>query len=270
VTPVVHGLFVYPIKGCTAVELTSSEVGSTGLTHDRDFMLVAAADGGFLSQRKIPAMAVLRPTVLDDGARLTVSAPGRSDYEHKTRFDGDRRPVAVHWWHGEGVDQGDEAAEWFSAVLDTPCRLVRVPPDLDRQLNDEGQVGFADAHALLMTSLSSLDGLNERILQRGADPIPMNRFRANVVVTGWPEPHTEDLVRQVTIGTVEFGYARKCVRCRVPTVDQDLGMPAGHEPTRTLADYRRADGGVVFGMKAKVLQHGALAVGDRLDVTAWA
>ena len=267
-TAVVHGLFVHPIKGCTATALTTSAVVETGLAHDRDFMLVDAVDGHFISQRKLPAMAVITPTVVDDG--LVVTAPGLEDYEHKTRFDGDRLPVKVHWWDGQGVDQGDEAAEWFSEALGRACRFVRVPPDLDRGLEGEGKVGFADAHALLMTSLASLDGLNERILQRGAEPIPMNRFRPNVVVTGWPEPHTEDRVRGVTIGTASFGYARICVRCVVPTVDQDTGLKAGHEPTRTLADYRRAEGGVTFGMKAKVLHHGTLSVGDELHVTAWA
>jgi uncharacterized protein YcbX len=261
-------LFVHPIKGCSATALTESAVVETGLLHDRDFMLVDAADGHFISQRKLPAMAVIRPAVVPDG--LLVTAPGLPDYEHKTSFDGERREVTVHWWTGQGVDQGDEAAEWFTAALGRPCRFVRVPPDLDRQLEDEGRVGFADAHALLMTSLASLDGLNERILQRGADPVPMNRFRPNVVVSGWSEPHTEDRVRRVSIGTAEFGYARVCVRCAVPTVDQELGVKAGHEPTRTLADYRRADGGVTFGMKAKVLRQGTLSVGDELDVTAWA
>ncbi|MEO6084966.1 MAG: MOSC N-terminal beta barrel domain-containing protein [Umezawaea sp.] len=265
---VVDGLFVYPVKGCAGTALTESAVVETGLLHDRDFMLVDAGDGHFISQRKLPAMAVIRPVVVADG--LVVSAPGVSDYSHETRFDGPLLDVRVHWWDGQGVDQGDEAAEWFTALLGRPCRLVRVPPDLDRQLGDEGRVGFADAHALLMTSLASLDGLNERILQRGAEPVPMNRFRPNVVVGGWSEPHTEDLVRRVSIGSAEFGYSRVCVRCAVPTVDQELGVKAGHEPTRTLADYRRADGGVTFGMKAKVLRHGALSVGDELDVTAWA
>jgi uncharacterized protein len=269
VSPVVHGLYVHPIKGCTATALTTSAVVETGLLHDRDFMLVDAADGHFISQRKLPAMAVIRPTVVDEG--LLVTAPGLEDYAHRTRHDGDRRAVKVHWWDGEGVDQGDEAAEWFSLALGRPSRLVRVPPDLDRQLGDEGRVGFADGHALLLTSLSSLDGLNDRILRTGADPVPMNRFRPNVVVSGWPEPHTEDRVREATVGTATIGYARVCVRCAVPTVDQETGLKAGHEPTRTLAGYRRADGGgVTFGMKAKVLRHGTLSVGDPVEVTTWA
>lgn len=263
----VHSLFIYPVKGCAAVELDASAVTATGLAHDREFMLVDE-DGGFLSQRKARGMAVLRPRVFDAGARLAVSAPGQPELVHETRVDGPRRPVTVHLWQGEGCDQGDEAAEWFSRAMGRPCRLVRVPPDLERQREDEGLVGFADGHAVLVTSLSSLDGLNLRIVERGGEAVPMNRFRPNVVVAGWPEPHTEDQVRRMAVGSAELGYARICVRCAVPTVDQETGLKAGHEPTRTLADYRRAEdgSGVTFGMKAKVLRTGDLAVGDKIDV----
>jgi uncharacterized protein YcbX len=135
----------------------------------------------------------------------------------------------------------------------------------------EGLVGFADAHALLVTSLASLDGLNERILAKGAEAVPMARFRPNIVIGGWPEPHTEDQVRRMTIGDVELGYAKECVRCAVPMVDQDTGRRAGPEPIRSLAQYRRhPDGGVTFGMKAVVLRPGAVSVGDAVTVQRWA
>ena len=87
-----------------------------------------------------------------------------------------------------------------------------------------------------MISLSSLDGLNERILERGGEPLPMDRFRPNVVVSGWPEPHTEDRVRRAVIGDVELAYAKDCVRCSVTMVDQETGLRAGPEPIRSLAD----------------------------------
>jgi uncharacterized protein YcbX len=122
-----------------------------------------------------------------------------------------------------------------------------------------------------MVSLSSLDGLNSRILERGGTPVPMNRFRPNIVVSGWPEPHTEDRVRRAAIGDVELTYARDCVRCAVPMVDQETGLRDGPEPTRTLATYRRdPNGGVTFGMKAAVVGTGTLAVGDKIDVLEWA
>jgi hypothetical protein len=133
-----------------------------------------------------------------------------------------------------------------------------------------GTSGFADSTAVLMASESSLDLLNGRILERGAEPVPMRRFRPNIVVSGWAEPHTEDLVRSVRLGTAELGYAKVCIRCAVTTVDQETGDRRGPEPLRTLAGYRRADeGGVSFGAKFAVTRPGVLAVGDELEVTAW-
>ena len=134
-----------------------------------------------------------------------------------------------------------------------------------------GQTGFGDAHALMITSLSSLDGLNERIVERGGDAIPMNRFRPNLVA-GWPDPHTEDRVLRMSAGSVEIGYSARGIRCAVPTVDQATGEKRGPEPTRTLASYRRQPdygGGVSFGTKAAVLAEGTLHVGDEILVHEW-
>ncbi|HEX8866278.1 MAG TPA: MOSC N-terminal beta barrel domain-containing protein [Lentzea sp.] len=262
---IVSDLLVYPIKGCGGYSVASSAVDPTGLRGDRMMMLVDD-DGVFLSQRKVPAMAALRPY-------LNNSALFHGGQSFPVVLDGPRVPVLVHKWQGTGIDQGDEAAAAFSDSLGMSVRLVRTPPDLRRESGGQtaGVVGYADAHAVLMISLSSLDGLNSRILERGGEPVPMNRFRPNVVVSGWPEPHTEDRVRRAVIGDVELGYARDCVRCAVPMVDQETGLRDGPEPTRTLATYRRdPDGGVIFGMKAAVVATGTMAVGDKIDVLEWA
>jgi hypothetical protein len=124
----------------------------------------------------------------------------------------------------------------------------------------------------MVTSQSSLDGLNARILEHGGDPIPMNRFRPNLVVSGWPDPHTEDSVLRMTAGAVEIGYSARGIRCAVPTVDQATGARSGPEPTRTLAKYRREPaygGGVSFGIKAAVLAPGNINVGDGITVQEW-
>jgi hypothetical protein len=149
-----------------------------------------------------------------------------------------------------------------------------VPPDHNRDGwgRHPGKVGFGDAHAVLLTAESSLDELNRRIAERGARPVPMNRFRANIVVSGWQAPHTEDRFRLLSVGGVELGYSTRAIRCAVPTVAQDTGVKSGPEPTRTLADYRREPefgGGVSFGVKAAVLRHGRIAVGDEIVVREW-
>jgi uncharacterized protein len=267
----VSALTYYPIKGCAGVSVDRADVTPTGLAFDRSFV-VTDADGVFLSQRTVARLAVVRAQVLHGGDKLALSAPHAGDIVLDVTAAGSPQPVRVHKWHGTGLDQGDEAAGWFSEVLSMPVRLMRAPGDLDRvgSGDEPGRILYSDSTALLVTSLSSLDGLSARLLARGADPVPMNRFRPNIVVSGWPEPHTEDRVRRMTIGTVEIGYGKRDIRCVVTTVDQLAGRRAGPEPLRTLADYRREpEGGVSFGMKAAVLRPGQLFVGDKVNVTEW-
>jgi uncharacterized protein YcbX len=202
-------------------------------------------------------MAAIRARVLDAG--IVLSAPGADDLEVDVASAGRTLAVDVEKWPGRGIDQGDAAAEWLSQFLDVPVRLVRQPP---------GARTGADPTALLITSQSSLDGLNARILARGTAPVPMTRFRPNVIVTGWDEPHTEDRVASMTAGTAELGFGELAIRCAITLVDQLAGVRAGPEPLRTLADYRRGPGGVTFGMKATVHTPGHITVGDHVTITA--
>jgi uncharacterized protein YcbX len=260
----------YPVKACAGTDVPSAEVTPAGLAHDRVFQVIAPA-GDILTQRPHPVLASVRPRVLGD--RLALSAPGREDLVLDIRRDGPRRPVSMLAWHGEGVHQGAEAAEWFSDLLGRPAELIGVTPDHERVSGGEtpGRAAFSDGHALLIASESSLDTLNERIAAGGGEPVPMARFRPNVVISGWAEPHREDEARELAVGTAKFGYAERCVRCTVPMIDQETGAKAGPEPIRTLATYRRDPrGGVVFGMKAAVLRPGQVAVGDEVIVHSWA
>ncbi|WP_329120476.1 MOSC domain-containing protein [Streptomyces sp. NBC_01465] len=272
----VRELYVYPVKGCAKVAVASARVGDMGLKHDRTFMVVDAVDGSFRSQRKLPGMAVVRVEVLRLGRELMLSAPGVESLRVGVDPDGVRLPVSLFDRPvGDGVDQGDAAAEWFSEVLGAKSRLVRVPPGFDRDGWGEvpGKVGFADAHALSVNSVASLDDLNARIAERGgADPVGLDRFRPNIVLEGSDEPHFEDRIRRMTVGTVQLAYAVRAMRCNVPLVDQVTGRRAGPEPVRTLAGYRREpayDNKVSFGMKAAVVRGGVLSVGDPVDVTRW-
>lgn len=269
-SPTVAELVYYPVKSCAGFATDRFELTEAGPRHDRRFLVVTAGDGRYLSQREIPAMAVVRPEITPDGTEISFTAPGAEPITHAVRFDGPRRDVSLFdKWFGTGIDQGDEIAGWLSEVLGQPCRLVRTPPDHDRRGSGASQspVGFSDSTSLLVVSRSSLDELNQRILERGGEAVPMNRFRPNLVVAGWPEPHTEDTVRRMAIADAEIGYAKLCVRCQVPTIEQSTGRWDGPEPTRTLRTYRRdADRGVIFGMKAAVLRPGTIRLGDEVTV----
>ncbi|MFF8692630.1 MOSC domain-containing protein [Streptomyces sp. NPDC015144] len=271
----VRELVYYPVKGCAGTVVDSAPVLGTGLEHDRTFMVVDATDGAFRSQRTHPAMAAVRVEVLDGGTALALSAEGAGALRLEVDRDGPRREVSMFDRPlGTAVDQGDAVAEWFSDALGVSSRLVRVPPGFDRDGwgDTPGKVNFADAHAVLVASTASLDHLNDRIVARGdAEPVPMNRFRPNIVLTGDDTPHFEDRVRRMTIGDVELAHSVRAMRCAVPMVDQSTGHRAGPEPIRTLSTYRREPeyrNKVSFGAKNAVVCEGTIRVGDAVEVVA--
>jgi uncharacterized protein len=261
----------YPVKGCAGTSVGDAVLTPAGLVHDRSLMVVGE-DGVFRSQRHVPRMALIRPELSAGGERLTLRAAGVDVLHTDVDLTPARCDVELHGVPYQGIDQGDAVAGWLSEVLSAPSRLVRVPPEHGRVTTGQtpGTAGYADSQPLLVTSLVSLDLLNERIAQRGGEALPMNRFRPNVVVGGWDEPHIEDRARRISIGDAELGYAKLAGRCVVTTVDQESGTKVGPEPLRTLNDYRRtAAGGVAFGVKLAVVRPGKLSVGDEVIVSSW-
>jgi uncharacterized protein YcbX len=267
-TAVISELISYPVKGCAGVPLSESVLTDAGLAHDRGFMVVDD-DGRFRSQRRDPRLALIRPRIDPGGERLTLRAPGFQDLDIAVDLDSPRQEVDLFGGSYRGIDQGESPAEWLSSVLGTASRLVRVPPEHDRVTGGRtpGTSGYADSSALHAISRATLDELNRRL---HGPPMPMSRFRPNIVIDGWDEPHLEDRAHRIVVGDAELGYAKLAIRCAVTLVDQRHGDKAGPEPLRTLATYRRAAaGGVAFGAKFSVLRPGELAVGDALSVHTW-
>jgi uncharacterized protein YcbX len=268
----VVALHSYPVKGCGGTTLTSAFLAPAGLAHDRTFMVVDE-EGVFRSQRRDPLLATIRPAVFGEGRELELHAPGVDAVRVAVDIDGPRRAVEMFGNPYRGIDQGDAVAGWLSEVLGRPSRLVRVPPEHDRVTDGEtpGRAGFADSGALLLVSRASWAELDRRIAEHGAEGVPVDRFRPNVVVDGWAEPHVEDQVREVSVGDADLAFAKQAIRCAVTLVDQRIGVRSGPEPLRTLADYRRVAGkGVAFGAKFSVVRTGQLTVGDELVVHRWA
>jgi uncharacterized protein len=263
----VTDLICYPVKGCAGVPVPATQITWAGLRHDRTFMVVSE-NGLFRSQRREPVMARIRPEISADGNVLWLHSPDTESIRIDVVLGAERRDVEL--WHQrfQGIDQGDDVAGWLADLIGAPSRLVRVPPEHGRVSDGEtpGTSAYADSCAVLLASQSSLDALNARILERGAEPVPMNRFRPNIVVGGWDEPHTEDRVERLDIGEAELAFAKIAVRCAVPMHDQETGEKAGVEPIRTLAGYRRTAEGVVFGSKFAVARPGPVAVGDEVVV----
>lgn len=284
-TVTVVSLHVYPIKSCAGIDLQSSAIGEGGLQHDRRWMLVTDS-GVFMTQRTWPTMASIRP-VLEEGG-LCVAAPGMAALRipiADAAADAEAPARQLTVWRDSiaGRDEGDEAARWFSEFLREPCRLYAVHEQA-RRLADPARVqawrerhgdqapgvsehhafGFADGFPLLVTSQDSLDELNERLVARGAAPVPMDRFRPNIVVRGL-EPYDEDHIPVLLGADMAIALVKPCSRCVIPDTDQATGE-RHQEPGRTLAAYRTWDEGVMFGQNAVVsAPPGAVVrVGDAL------
>lgn len=257
----VRSLHVYPVKSCRGIDMDSATIVPTGFRFDRQWMTIAP-DGNFLSQRSNPILAEVRTRF--EGDRLILEAPGRSRLEvAATEPDGTAQPVTIWSDRCDAVSAGPEAAEWFSSLLGTPCELVRQADTGIRQVDTRyaelgDRVAFADGFPFLLISADSVDELNRRL----AEPVPADRFRANIIVDGCG-PHAEDLWHEITIGEVGFQVAKPCARCTVITTDQESGARSA-EPLRTLAGYRTVDGKVLFGQNLVHRGIGVLRVGDEV------
>jgi uncharacterized protein len=255
---------VYPLKSAAGLPQVSWEVDSFGLRHDRRWMLVDES-GDFLSQRAHPRMALIRPGLRAD--TLVLRTDGVPDLPLPSAPAGP--DVIVTVWGGatRGRLVSAAADRWLSALLGIGCRLVHMPEEVVRPVSpdyavDGERTSFTDGFPFLLISEASLEELNRRL----AAPVPMNRFRPNLVVAG-AKPFAEDRWRQIRIGPLTFRVAKPCPRCVVTTVDQARGVSPSTEPLRTLATFRRnAEGQVDFGQNLLHAGTGRLETGMPVEL----
>ena len=260
-------LHVYPIKAAAGRSVQEWEVDSFGLRYDRRWMVVDRL-GRFITQRTSPRLALIQPAI--EGDILRVTMPGMPALELAL----DPVPsvtTGVKVWRDtcDAVWTGERPAAWFTEALGTPCSLVHMPGDSVRPADPAYappgvRVSFADAFPFLLISEESLEDLNRRL----PAPIPMNRFRPNLVIQG-DAPYVEDSLRGFRLGEIEFRVVKPCDRCVVTTTDQET-TERGVEPLRTLATYRKVGGEVRFGQNVVHLGTGRLSVGATLRSPAFA
>jgi len=221
--------------------------------------MVVDRNGKFVTQREQPRLALIETSIVDRGLRLSAATAGAVDLPDAMP-SAESRDVVVWHAHVRGFDAGDGPAQWLSSFLGVPHRILRFDRSHARLCNPDyaGDSGahtmFADGYPLLVIGQSSLDDLNTRLVAKGAAPLPMNRFRPNLVVAGL-DPYAEDHLDTLESDGVTLRLVKACVRCKVTTTDQASGR-VGVEPLHTLSTYRRNDAlaGVTFGMNAIVLR----------------
>jgi uncharacterized protein len=266
----ISALYIYPIKSLAGIALPSAALTPRGLANDRRWMLLGP-EGLFLTQRECPELTLLQPALSPAGLRVGHRAKSLEPLllPLETPAPGLKQEVQVWEDVCQATPVSREADEWFSEALQLRCRLVYMPEDSIRPLNPSygrpgEMVGFADSCPLLIIGEASLAELNRRL----PAPVPMNRFRPNIVFAGG-DPFAEDGWEGFRIGGASFRGIRPCGRCQMVNVDQDSGQ-VSKEPLRTLSAFRRQGHKILFGLHANWLpQEGAAAhirLGDDISI----
>lgn len=260
---------VYPIKSLRGFSVQQAVVEPRGLQYDRRWMLVDTA-GKFVSQREIAAMTQLKTAITssfleiyaqqDPENRLQISLVPELEAMEKRQ---------VNIWDDNCMASiyPKNVNDWFSAQLGADLCLVYMS-DADQRQADEmyapkGQyVSFADGFPYLLIGEASLTDLNQRL----AEPIPMNRFRPNLVFSGG-DAYEEDQWSDFRIGSITFKGVKPCGRCIITTTDQETGNRS-KEPLKTLANYRQQNNRILFGQNVILTEAQAGAIirtGDPLQ-----
>lgn len=251
----IASLHIYPVKSCRGIDLASARMTGTGLEWDRRWMMVDDK-GKFVTQRTHPLLTTIA-TAITDG-QLELSAASHPTLVVDSRSDGTAHPVRVWSDDCSGIDAGDEAADWLARVLGARLRLLRMDDEVIRLADSRyagsrpQPVSFTDGYPVLLTSVESLADLNRRL----PAPIPMNRFRPNVVIEG-VQAYAEDAMAAFRSGAVALRGVKHCTRCINTTTDQfDGRRDAASEPLKTLRTYRydKVLRGVAFGQNCVVAE----------------
>ena len=262
------GIFIYPVKSLGGISLPAADLTPRGLRHDRRWLIVDERNR-FLTQREHAEMALLAVEPAYNGFLLRhQQRPDLLPLYVPFEATPEKTLFVTIWddlvfaWRG-----AKEADEWLSEALGRACKLVymsdmvrrEVDPDKP-ELNPAGTlVSFADGYPYLLTSEESLTKLNAQL----TEPVPMNRFRPNLVVRGLAEADGEMAWADFQVAGQAFRSVRGCGRCVVTTIDQTTAQKnAATEPLRTLATYRQQGRKIMFGQNVTGPASGRVHLGD--------
>ena len=260
----VSQLFIYPIKSLGGISLEKAQTTDRGFRYDRRWLLINQQNQ-FMTQREFPQMCLLQPIITEKGIKIIHK---QNKAEFFLSFDEPASDeIVVQIWNDYCRARlvSDKADEWFSEMLSVKCRMVFMPEETKRPVDKTYAknlevTSFSDAFPFLIIGEGSLDDLNQK-LER---PLPMNRFRPNIVFSGG-EAYEEDYMQHFTINDIDFFGVKPCARCPITTVDQENATQA-KEPLKTLAAYRVHHNKVFFGQNLLHKGQGTICVGDEIII----
>lgn len=257
-------IYIYPVKSLGGIALKEAEVTDRGLKYDHRWMVVDQ-NNKFFTQRTHPQMALVAVDIKQDNL---IFRNKKSSEQFEIKLDeSDGKKLSVIVWDDtvEALHVNSMIDEWLSQTLNVKCKLVYMPFEANRYVDKQYAANneitsFSDAYPFLIIGQSSLDDLNNRLMEK----VPINRFRPNFVFTGG-FPFEEDVMKKFKIGEVIFYGVKPCSRCVVTTVNQDTAEKK-EEPLKTLSSYRSFNHKVMFGMNLLHEGTGRVKVGDNLEV----
>ena len=262
-------LYTYPVKSCRGKAVESAVISPTGIEGDRQLMVLA--QGKRVNQARLPKLATVATRRIDPTTIAFHGTAGAS-FIHSVTMEGAEPMIDYYGNSVPAIDQGDALAAWISEAVGADLRVAAlratfrrsVPLDEFALVDGIDQSRFVDVAPILVTNEASLADLNARL----DTPIPMNRFRPNVVVSGL-DAFAEDVLSDLRHDGLRLVRATYCERCAVTCTDQETGERS-LEPLRTLRSYRHREngyaGGVLFGAYMGVEGSATIRVGDTFAV----
>lgn len=256
----IEQLYLFPVKSLAGIEVSELSLTETGPALDRAWMVVDE-DGRFLTQRELPRMALVQPSLAGEALTLTLKESGES-LAVPAAAAGE---ISVNVWSDTlpARSCGAEADAFLTRFLGRPAHLVRLTDPRTKEGEHARSLSFVDDYPLHIVPLASLQDLNARA--NSSPPLDVLRFRPNIVVSG-TEPWEEDRWKAVRAGSHELRAGRACTRCPITTVEPATAE-RGPEPLKTLAGFRRnAKNKVEFGLYLHSAPGAVLRVGQELEV----
>lgn len=245
----VSELWIYPIKSCKGIKVSSAEVTRRGFKHDR-MLMVVDSNGRFYSQRKDPRLSLVSTsisTLSKDNEYidiLTIKAPNMQELsiDLSSRLNGPILEVEIWSDKCEAFEILD-GSFWFREYLDKEgLRLVRMKDDFTRftdpKYSPDGETSFSDGFPFLIASQASINDLNKKLKTK----ITMENFRPNIIVDGC-DAFAEDTWKSIEVvnmnESLKFNVVKPCSRCQIPSIDPNKGTKyPTNEVNQVMKSYR--------------------------------
>lgn len=267
----VSDLFIYPLKSARGIALPSTEIDAYGLPGDRRAM-VTDADGHFITQRELPALA--RIDVQPEAGAFRLLMQGKPEIAVPPPHP-DRRLDVIVWRSTVSAALADDDSNArLSEWLGREVKLVFFDGQAQRTANAEWAGGdtpvtFSDGYQILVTTTGSLKALNADLSAHAEGGVGMERFRPNVVIDT-DEAWAEDRWAAIEIAGIRFDLVKPCARCIMTTQDQLTGSREVANPMPAMGRIRmsgdRRVPGPLFGWNVTPRGTGRVTIGDQVKV----